>query len=324
MSGRALPVGLALLADASVPQAPIAALFLTFLAYSFVGWLWESTACALANQGRFANSGFLLGPVCPIYGTGALASWLLLRGITNHLVLFLVAGTLCCAIEYLVGLTLERTTGARFWDYENLPLNIHGRVCLYGFLLFGGAATLVCRVVQPTLLGLLGHLPGGLLVAVALAAAVGLGLDWAFAAASWRRLSTRLEELRAQLALKLNDSLGEASDRMLETIPEPARKAAVEVAAQARGVSEGLAAKLSTDAAPGPRDLAAWLSGAGDAPRALATWLQDAAESLVGSLGKRDLRFFNAFPRLRFNRYERLISVTHLKDRVSDLFDGRR
>lgn len=53
--------------------APLSALFLSFLVFSFAGWLYESTVCAMANYGHFANSGFLLGPYCPIYGVGAVA-----------------------------------------------------------------------------------------------------------------------------------------------------------------------------------------------------------------------------------------------------------
>lgn len=43
---------------------------LLFFACSFVGWCMEVT-CKLVQFGRFINRGFLLGPLCPIYGTGA-------------------------------------------------------------------------------------------------------------------------------------------------------------------------------------------------------------------------------------------------------------
>lgn len=38
------------------------------------------------------------------------------------------------------------------------------------------------------------------------------------------------------------------------------------------------------------------------------------------SLSRRDLRFFNAFPRLRINRYEGIIRATGLRDRARELF----
>ena len=61
---------------ATLAACPLSALVLSFVFYGFCGWAWESTVCAMLNHGRFANSGFLLGPCCPIYGAGGIACWL--------------------------------------------------------------------------------------------------------------------------------------------------------------------------------------------------------------------------------------------------------
>ena len=58
---------------ATLAACPLSALVLSFAFYGFCGWAWESTVCAMLNHGRFANSGFLLGPCCPIYGPGGIA-----------------------------------------------------------------------------------------------------------------------------------------------------------------------------------------------------------------------------------------------------------
>ncbi len=42
------------------------------------------------------------------------------------------------------------------------------------------------------------------------------------------------------------------------------------------------------------------------------------------SLSRRDLRFFNAFPRLRINRYEGVIRATNLRDRAASCFGASR
>ena len=144
---------------ATLAACPLSALVLSFAFYGFCGWAWESTVCAMLNQGRFANSGFLLGPCCPIYGVGGIACWLLLRGIPDASGQFVAAALVCSVIEYSVGLLLEKTTGARFWDYSHLPFNLHGRICLYWACAFGLGALCICRLVEPALLGLLGHLP---------------------------------------------------------------------------------------------------------------------------------------------------------------------
>ena len=49
-----------------------------FLIYSFCGWVLESITKTIAQK-RFVNSGFLLGPFCPIYGIGAVGMILLLN-----------------------------------------------------------------------------------------------------------------------------------------------------------------------------------------------------------------------------------------------------
>ena len=144
---------------ATLAACPLSALVLSFAFYGFCGWAWESTVCAMLNHGRFANSGFLLGPCCPIYGVGGIACWLLLRGIPDASSQFVAAALVCSVIEYSVGVLLEKTTGARFWDYSHLPFNLHGRICLYWACAFGLGALCICRLVEPALLGLLGRLP---------------------------------------------------------------------------------------------------------------------------------------------------------------------
>lgn len=324
------PADAPLLVAASVPQAPLAGLFLSFLVYGFGGWLWESTACSMMNQGRFSNSGFLLGPICPIYGVGCLFCWLFLRGIENPVAQFLVSGVSCCALEYAVGVALEKTCGARFWNYDDKPLNINGRVCLYGFLMFGVGATLVCRFAQPALIAGLSSLPTAALEAAAALLAVLLALDLVFAMASWRRLSAQLEALRTEISLRLDESMGEASDRMLERLPESVVEGAAEAYERTREAASEIVSRLD------PRVTAAGMgsatsmlrSAAARRPRRLRPparpeWLDRATEALVARLGRRDLRFFNAFPQMRFERYEGAITRSGLRERVRELF-GRK
>lgn len=324
-----MPADVPALVAASVSQAPLSGLFLSFLVYGFGGWLWESTVCSMMNQGRFSNSGFLLGPICPIYGVGCLFCWLFLRGVENPVAQFLVSGLACCALEYVVGVALEKTCGARFWNYDDKPLNIHGRVCLYGFLMFGAGATLVCRVTQPALLAGLSALPAVVLEVVAMLLGVVLALDLVFAMASWRRLSAQLESLRTEISIGLDESLGEASDRMLERLPDSVVEGAAEAYERTRDAASELVSRLD------PRVAAAGLGSATDMMRSAAArarglrrpsrpeWLERAAEAAVVRLGKRDLRFFNAFPRMRIERYEGAITRSGLRDRARELF-GRK
>ena len=45
-------------------------LLLYYLIYAIIGWLLE-TAYAVGTLGHFVKRGFLFGPLCPIYGWGA-------------------------------------------------------------------------------------------------------------------------------------------------------------------------------------------------------------------------------------------------------------
>lgn len=310
--------------------APISALFISFLAFSFIGWLYESTVCALANYGHFANSGFLLGPCCPIYGVGALACWLLLRNIPSVTVQFLAAALLCSMIEYSVGALLERLTDARFWDYSEFPLDINGRVCLYGALLFGAGAVAICRLAEPALLGALSSVPRVVLASIALTCAGLLALDTAFTLASWRQFSQKLELMRIEMADKINESLKGASESLIDKVPESVRDSATGLKARGREVNAWLST-MSDGALEAMRRKVEIPSFISEGDRSLRLVVQHARtvaqraekaapERLKTLMSRRELRFFNAFPEIKLKSYEGIIRATDLKERARELF----
>lgn len=316
--------------EVTATGAPISALFISFLAFSFIGWLYESTVCALANYGHFANSGFLLGPCCPIYGVGALACWLLLRNIPSVAVQFLAAALLCSVIEYSVGALLEHLTGARFWDYSKFPFNIDGRVCLYGAMLFGAGAVAICRLAEPALLGALSLAPRVVLASIALACAGLLALDTAFTLASWRQFSQKLELMRIEMADKINESLRGASESLIDKVPESARDSATELKARGREVNAWLST-MSDGALEAMRSKVEIPSFISEGDRSLRLVVQHARtvaqraekaapERLKTLMSRRELRFFNAFPEIRLKSYEGIIRATDLKERARELF----
>ena len=44
-----------------------------FIVFSFMGWVWETVYCTFKTK-HWQNRGFLYGPVCPIYGTAAVTA----------------------------------------------------------------------------------------------------------------------------------------------------------------------------------------------------------------------------------------------------------
>lgn len=120
---------------------------LYFFIYSFLGWVYESTMVSIRDK-QWSNRGFLIGPICPIYGFGALIFIWLGTGLSVWLT-FLVCMVSSAVLEYLTAYALEKLFHASWWDYSSMPLNINGYICLPASLLFGTAGVIVSHVFHP-------------------------------------------------------------------------------------------------------------------------------------------------------------------------------
>lgn len=120
---------------------------LYFFVYSFLGWIYESTMVSIREK-QWSNRGFLIGPICPIYGFGALIFIWLGAGLSVWLT-FLVCMVSSAVLEYVTAYALEKLFHASWWDYSNMPLNINGYICLPASLLFGTVGVIVSHVVHP-------------------------------------------------------------------------------------------------------------------------------------------------------------------------------
>lgn len=144
-------------------------LVLMFFSLAFVGWLWE-VSLHLLNDGVFVNRGVLHGPWLPIYGCGSVMILIVLNRFRKRPGLeFLAAVVLCGCVEYFTSLGLELLhDGMRWWDYTGYFLNLNGRICAEGLLVFGVAGMVVVYVLAPLLDGALRRLPAKTLTAAAL------------------------------------------------------------------------------------------------------------------------------------------------------------
>lgn len=123
--------------------------FLIFMFYSILGWLMEVTLTFVRNK-KFVNRGFLIGPYCPIYGSGVLLiMFILKRYLDRPLGLFCMAVIICSILEYLTSYFMEKIFKARWWDYSNKKFNINGRICLEYAMLFGIGGTLIMYFINP-------------------------------------------------------------------------------------------------------------------------------------------------------------------------------
>lgn len=121
-----------------------------FFFYSAVGWLIESTYCSIGEK-RFINRGFLTGPMCPIYGTGALVMTICLYNpfYDKPLAVFLLGMVICDLVEYITSVLMETLFHARWWDYTYEFCNIKGRICLKHTLYWGIASIAFVYLVHP-------------------------------------------------------------------------------------------------------------------------------------------------------------------------------
>lgn len=122
---------------------------LYFFIYSFLGWLME-VIYAMFVERHFVNRGFLYGPICPIYGFGALILIGSLKNIKgNKLLKFIVAVVAFSVFEYIVSYILEILFNQRWWDYSNDILNLQGRISILYSLVWGVLGILFTEKLHP-------------------------------------------------------------------------------------------------------------------------------------------------------------------------------
>lgn len=129
----------------------VSILMLSMTTISVGGWVWETIYCSIVER-RPVPRGFLFGPACPIYGTGAVAVYVLLGHLESPLAVFVAGSILATAIEYATGRVLEERFGRRWWDYTGWPLNYRGIVCPIASAVFGVFSVLVVFVIEPQLI----------------------------------------------------------------------------------------------------------------------------------------------------------------------------
>lgn len=125
-------------------------LFWSFFFYGFAGFLLERAFARLTKARLQVRKGFLLLPLCPVYGLGMVV----FLGVTEPgewgwWGLVLRGAILCTLVEYAVHLFYDRLLGVRFWDYEGVFANVWGRVCLPFSLAWGLLSAFSFVQIQP-------------------------------------------------------------------------------------------------------------------------------------------------------------------------------
>ena len=200
---------------------PVLYYIVEFFFYSIAGWCIESLYCSIGEK-RLINRGFLTGPLCPIYGTGALVMTLLLynpfRG--QPFYTFLIGMLLCDAVEYITSFLMETLFHARWWDYTYEFMNLNGRICLKHTIFWGIGAIGFVEVIHPSVDRVLLSLPQNVLLYLSIALLAILVLDVSNAvrkALDIRKLQDKLHALTELLSGGLStirSSLGDTYETL--------------------------------------------------------------------------------------------------------------
>ena len=129
----------------------ITSLIILFFIFSGIGWIWE-VALHLITNGTFVNKGTMHGPWLPIYGWGGiLILTILYRFRKNPKLEFLLTVIICGLVEYFTSFYLEMVYHFKWWDYSGYFLNLNGRICAEGLLVFGLGGLAIVYLVAPLL-----------------------------------------------------------------------------------------------------------------------------------------------------------------------------
>lgn len=156
--------------------------FLYFIIYSFFGWVFESCFCSIkAKPPHWINRGVLFGPICPIYGCGAI---LIAKILENHADMpwywiFVISLVVCSAIEYFTSWALEKLFHVRWWSYKNSNhnLTLNGRISIGTSVGFGVGGVILMKKIHPCVAPIVTSWSFGIRMALTVALVILLIID---------------------------------------------------------------------------------------------------------------------------------------------------
>ena len=182
--------------------------------YSIAGWIME-TVLFLIRDKKVVKRGFLFGPLCPIYGTGAVLCTAVLYGRVKNIALVFIFGLLLCGtLEYITHFVMEKLFHAMWWDYSGRRFNIKGRVYLNGLLTFGVGAVIIVKVLQPLVVKLTDLIPQNILYIICFALYTLIIIDVTATVADLKGIVNTLKKLQNLIITNTQKGFEEASDQI--------------------------------------------------------------------------------------------------------------
>lgn len=264
--------------------------------YSFFGWVWE-TCYVSVKSGKFVNRGFINGPLCTIYGFGAVSVYVILRPFSDNLLYLYLGGVVVAtALEYVTAVLMESIFHTSWWDYSDNKFNFQGRICLGASLGWGAFTVILFKVLHPLVESIVILYPvyvGEIGICVI---GVGYIVDFAFSAAAAFRIHEKLpvieaamEQAKGEMLVKMHEkiaSVGFAKEATLESVKE--RLGDVEVLKEMEQKRAAITAEISAE-------------------------LQKRKEAMAAKVGHNMQRFVKAYPNL--NRGYKLHNLKNLRNK---------
>lgn len=264
--------------------------------YSFFGWVWE-TCYVSVKSGKFVNRGFINGPLCTIYGFGAVSVYVILKPFSDNLLYLYLGGVVVAtALEYVTAVLMESIFHTSWWDYSDNKFNFQGRICLGASLGWGAFTVILFKVLHPLVESIVILYPvyvGEIGICVI---GVGYVVDFAFSAAAAFRIHEKLpvieaamEQAKGEMLVKMHEkiaSVGFAKEATLESVKE--RLGDVEVLKEMEQKRAAITAEISAE-------------------------LQKRKEAMAAKVGHNMQRFVKAYPNL--NRGYKLHNLKKLRNR---------
>ena len=126
-----------------------------FYIFGFIGYIFELLQ-GLIFRHKFINN-ILFEPIKPVYGVGIVFVIVIERTIFNNLkiskklklfLVFITSFIILTLLEYLTGITLEKTIHKSLWDYRCFLLNIGKYISIEVSMIWGLVSVLFVGFIQ--------------------------------------------------------------------------------------------------------------------------------------------------------------------------------
>ncbi len=190
-----------------------------FLIYSILGWVMESVFRSVMEK-RMINTGFLKGPICPIYGFGAIIMITILKNLENNIILlFITSLIILTAWEYIVGVLLEKIFHTKYWDYSDHKINFQGRICLSNSIYWGILGVVFVKFIHPFIQRIVGNVDINILYFVVTISSLVFIVDVITSVIKVKNIQSalrKIEELNNQIKEKLKEIKTEKTAEKLD------------------------------------------------------------------------------------------------------------